>query len=94
MPHTSIKFDMEDGVIVLFSVFISGLTKIGIEHVLKTVWSRNRLQGRFYYNIVARYEKFVVEVVVFNKKQMLSKALCVSQIKKYLPAKIGKIVVL
>lgn len=81
-----LKYRIEDGLVVLFCVVISGYSSRQVlQGLLDKVWLANRWQGRFYAGISERCRKFVVEVHSLNKKDDLSKSEFVRQIKMRLP---------
>jgi hypothetical protein len=82
----ALKYRIEEGLVVLFSILISGYnSKQVLQDLLDRVWLANRWQTRFYCGITERCRKFVIEVHSFNKKDELSKAEFIRQLKMRCP---------
>jgi|WetSurMetagenome_2_1015567.scaffolds.fasta_scaffold544008_1 hypothetical protein len=81
-----LKYRIEDGLVVLFSVVIAGYSsKQVLQDLLDKVWLANRWHTRFYCGITERCRKFVIEVHALNKKDELSKSEFVRQFKMRCP---------
>lgn len=81
-----LKYRIEEGVIVLFSVIIMGYaSKQVLQFMLDKIWLANRWQGRFYAGIRENGRGFTVEINSFNKKDDLTKSDFIRQVKAHAP---------
>jgi hypothetical protein len=81
-----LKYNIEEGFIVLFSVVIDGYSSIQIvKDLLDKIWMSNRWNSRFYCSVKDRCRKHVVEVRSLNKKDELSRAEFIRQISMRTP---------
>ena len=80
-----LKTNVEDGVIMLFSVTISGYTQAVLKDLLQRLWLKNRYTSRFYFAVKQRCYSFVVDVTTFNRKETLYKEEFIRLIKGVVP---------